>query len=135
MNKVTLIGRLTQKPASYSTTSGKTYCKFTVAVNRDFKSTDGERKADFINCTCFSNQAEYIIKYLDKGSLVGVFGELRTSSYLDDITHKNVYSIDVITSNVEFLDKKKEEPKNNTEVLQEVMEEDPFKITDDDLPF
>ena len=72
INKVIIIGRLTQKPANYSTTSGKTYCKFTVAVNRDFKSADGERKADFINCTCFSNQAEYIIKYLDKGSLVGV---------------------------------------------------------------
>ena len=46
-----------------------------------------------------------------------------------------MYTTNVVASNVEFLDKKKEESKTDTEVLQKAMEEDPFKITDDDLPF
>ena len=48
MNRVALIGRLTAKPELRYTQSNVATCKFTVAVNRNYTSENGERKADFI---------------------------------------------------------------------------------------
>ena len=45
MNKVFLIGRLTQDPQASSFESGHSYCRFSIAVNRAY-SRDGENKAD-----------------------------------------------------------------------------------------
>lgn len=108
MNISAITGRLTQNPVSYSTKTGTTYCKFTVAVDRPF-TTNGEKKTDFINCTCFSKQASAILKYLSKGSLVAVVGRLQTSKYYDERSQKNVYTTDLMTDNVQFLDNKRKE--------------------------
>lgn len=133
MNKFIGIGRLTQNPANYSTTSGKTYCKFSIAITRQFENAKGEKETDYINCTCFTKQAEYILKYLSKGSLVAVEGRLQTNKYYDERSQKNIYTTDVITDNVKFLDSKKKETLpnqniTNTEIVQSVMnDEDPFE--------
>lgn len=153
MNRTIIIGRLTQDPTKYSTTSGQTYCKFTVAVNREYGE---EKKADFINCTCFSKQAEHILRYLSKGSLVAVAGRLQTNKYYDDRSQKNIYTTDVITDNVQFLDSKKKEtsaltgelpnqninPENSKDPFGEFGEmsyntevQNQFEINDDDLPW
>ena len=44
MNKVFLIGNLTRDPELSSTTSGISYCRFTLAVSRNFASKDGKRE-------------------------------------------------------------------------------------------
>ena len=48
MNKVCLIGRLTTKPELRYTKTNIATTRFSVAINRQFKDVDGERKADFI---------------------------------------------------------------------------------------
>ena len=51
MNRVELVGRLTRDPELRTVSSGNSVASFTVAVNRPFTPQNGERDADFINCT------------------------------------------------------------------------------------
>ena len=80
MNKVFLIGRLTQDPQASSFESGHSYCRFSIAVNRAY-SRDGENKADFINIITWDALAQNCVKYLVKGSQVAVVGSIQTGSY------------------------------------------------------
>jgi len=110
MNKVILMGRLTADPELRQTQSGTTSCRIRIAVNRRFvdKAT-GERQADFINCTAWGQQAEFVSRYFKKGSMICVEGSMRTSSYQDkkypDVTH---YTTDVFVDSVEFTGSKAE---------------------------
>ena len=49
MNKVILVGNLTRDPELVTTNNGISLCRFTLAVQRRFSGSDGEREADFIN--------------------------------------------------------------------------------------
>lgn len=110
MNKVILMGRLTADPVLRQTQSGTTSCSFRMAINRKFPNKQtGEREADFISCTAWSQTAEFVNRYFKKGSMICVEGELRTGSYQDknhpDVTH---YTTDVWVTNVEFTGSKAE---------------------------
>lgn len=50
INTVALTGRLTNHPEIKFTSTGKTYVRFSLAVNRNYKNGDGERESDFIRC-------------------------------------------------------------------------------------
>jgi single-strand DNA-binding protein len=105
MNKVLLIGRLTAKPELRYTGSNLPYTRFSIAVNRNFTNSQGQREADFINCIAWRKQAENICNYLDKGSKVSVEGRIQTGSF-DDKEGKKRYTTDVVADNVEFLESK-----------------------------
>lgn len=115
MNKVILVGRLTADPELRQTQSGISSCRFTIAVDRRFADKNtGERQADFISCTAWRQQAEFVSRYFNKGKLIAVEGSLRTGSYQDrnhpDVTH---YTTDVFVDNVEFVGGKGESGGNN----------------------
>lgn len=105
MNKVMLIGRLTAKPELRYTGSNVPFARFTVAVNRTFTASNGQRETDFINCVIWRKQAENVCNYLDKGSLVSVEGRIQTGSY-DDKDGNKRYTTDVVADNVQFLESK-----------------------------
>lgn len=89
-NKVILIGRLVATPEMVKTPKDKsvTRTRVTLAVNRRFKSQDGERQADFVNVVLWGRLAETIASYGSKGSLISLDGELRTRKYeKDGVTH------------------------------------------------
>lgn len=75
INSVTLVGRLTKDPELRKTPSNKSVTSFTVACDR---MGDG---ADFINCTAFQQQAEYLTKYGRKGDVIALTGHITTGSY------------------------------------------------------
>lgn len=105
MNKVYLIGNLTRDPETSETGSGVTLCRFAIAVNRNYSSSDGERQTDFFNITVWRALAENCGKYLKKGSKVAVVGSLQNRSYEDkDGIKRNV--TDIVASEVEFLSSK-----------------------------
>lgn len=82
MNKVILIGRLTRDP-EVRYTQGNTsmaVAHYTLAVPRKFKHGD-EPDADFINCVAFGKIGEFAEKYLQKGKMICVCGEIRGRSY------------------------------------------------------
>ena len=105
MNKVTLTGRITAKPELRHTGSDVPYTRFSIAVNRNFSSANGERGTDFFNVIVWRRQAENVCQYLDKGSLVGIEGRLQSGNYTDKDGNKRT-SIDVVADNVEFLESK-----------------------------
>lgn len=82
MNKIVLLGRLVKDPELRKVeNSDKVYTKFTVAVNRNFKSITGERKADFIPVIMWDKKAEVACKYLKKGDMISLSGRLTTKNY------------------------------------------------------
>lgn len=106
MNKVILKGRFTADPELRQTQSGISVCRFTLAVDRRFKSKDGEKQADFISCTAWRQTAEFICNYFAKGSMMLCEGSLVTGSYeKDGVKH---YTTDCNVENVEFCGSKNE---------------------------
>lgn len=106
INRVVLVGRLTKDPELKYTPSGIAMARFTLAVNRTFKS-EGQPDADFINIIVWRKQAENTANFLKKGSLAGVEGRIQTGSY-EGQDGKRVYTTDVVADSVQFL-----EPRNS----------------------
>lgn len=145
INRTVLVGRLTKDPELRYTPSGIAMAKFTLAVNRTFK-TDGQPDADFINCLAWRKQAENLANYLKKGSLAGVEGRIQTGSY-EGQDGKRVYTTDVVCDSVQFMEPKQQgtnqqqQSPTNTQSYSRV-DEDPFsnnsgsiEVSDEDLPF
>ena len=103
MNRVMLIGRLTAKPELRYTGSNIPYARFSIAINRTFSNSQGQRETDFINIIIWRKQAENVCNFLDKGSLVSVEGRLQTNTY-DDKDGNKRYSMDVVADSVQFLE-------------------------------
>ena len=107
MNVVILVGRLTADPELRTTSGGTSYCRFSVAVDRNFVKSGEERKTDFINCVAWGQQAEFISRYFSKGRRIGVQGSIETGSYTNREGAK-VYTTDIRVDRVEFVDSKSE---------------------------
>lgn len=125
MNHVILIGRVTAKPELRYTNSSKPVTNFNIAINRR---QGEENHADFIKIQAWNNTAENICIYLEKGSLIGIDGSLRTSKYEDKDGNKRIDTY-VVANQVKFLEKKKEEKDETTRIepsKSTVIEEDPF---------
>lgn len=126
MNNVALIGRLTRDPELKYSQSGKAYCRFTVAVNREFNKDE----ADFINCLAFNKTAETIAEWLGKGRRIALQGRIQTGSY-ENKNGDTVYTVEVVADRFEFIDNSKtQESKNqiysnNNDVIDD----------NDDFPF
>lgn len=86
LNKVFLIGRLTQDPQLRSTPSGTPVCSFGLATNRIWKDREtGEKQtsAEYHNIVLWRKLAEIASQYLRKGSLVLIEGRLSTRTWDD----------------------------------------------------
>ena len=90
INNVVLVGRLTRDPDLRTTESGISVATFTLAVDRQFSNSQGEREADFINCVVWRKAAENLANFTSKGSLIGVQGRIQTRSY-DNKEGQRVY--------------------------------------------
>lgn len=105
INNVVLVGRMTKDPELRRTQGGNAVTSFTLAVNRNFESQDGQT-ADFISCIVWNKVAENVERYCSKGSLVGVTGSIRTRNY-DNNQGQKVYVTEVLCNSVQFLETKK----------------------------
>ena len=125
MNRVELTGRLTKNIELRYTDAEKSVTAFNIAVQRKYKNKDGDYECDFIRCKAFNQPAEFLNKYAEKGTRIGIEGRIQTGSY-DDKDGKTVYTTDVICENVEILS-----DRTNTEPKEEVVEEPKEKLSDD----
>lgn len=66
INNVVLVGRLVRDPELRYTQSNQAVATFSLAVNRNFKSQNGESEADFINCVIWRQQAENLANWSKK---------------------------------------------------------------------
>jgi len=84
MNQIVLVGRLTRDPELKTIPSGKNIARFSIAVDKRFKPTNGsEPSADFFNISCWEKTADYVSNYLGKGRLVSVVGRMESRKYTD----------------------------------------------------
>ena len=102
MNQVCLIGRLTKAVQERRTQNGTPVVSFTLAVDRR-KKEDG---ADLLNCIAWNKSAETNAKYVHRGDLFGVTGQIQTRSYEKD--GRTNYDTEVVTTGVQFLERKRE---------------------------
>ena len=100
MNHIVLMGRMTKEPELRQTQSGVSVCRFTLAVNRRF-AKEGQMTADFINCTAWRQQADFIAKYFHKGNMIAIVGSLNTNSW-EGQDGKKQYSTDVLVDEAYF---------------------------------
>lgn len=84
MNVYCAIGNLTRDPDLRTTPSGKSVCRFTVAVNGIKTKNNENPRTDYIPCVVWDAQAENAAKYLSKGRAVAIKGSLRSGSYEKD---------------------------------------------------
>ncbi|MGY4789165.1 single-stranded DNA-binding protein [Pediococcus pentosaceus] len=103
INRTVLVGRLTRDPELRYTGSGAAVVTFTVAVNRQFTNSQGEREADFINCVMWRKAAENFANFTRKGSLVGIDGRIQTRSY-ENQQGQRVYVTEVVAENFSLLE-------------------------------
>ncbi|CAD7482717.1 single-stranded DNA-binding protein [Lacticaseibacillus paracasei] len=103
LNSVSLTGRLTRNVDLRYTQSGTAVGSFTLAVDRKFKSKNGERETDFVNCQIWRKSAENFANFTKKGSLVGVEGRIQTRTY-DNAQGQKVFVTEVIVDNFALLE-------------------------------
>lgn len=138
MNRVELIGRLVRDP-EIRVNNDKSVAKFSLAVQRKYKNSDGRYEADFINCVAFGKTSEFIEKYFGKGSQIAIGGHIQTGSYTNKDGVK-VYTTDVIADEAEFVGSKGDNSSGQAEpkAAKKAEANDGFlNIPDtvDDLPF
>lgn len=121
-NKVTLVGRISTDLELRYTSSNKAYCRFNLAVNKNYKNEYGEYETDFIPVTVWGKPAENLVQYQNKGSLILVDGSISMSNYTDK-DGNNRTSFEVMTSNVQFLGSKKMSDESSVEQA----ETDPYE--------
>ena len=104
------MGRLTRDPEirySQQQDGQMAIARYTLAIDRvgGGKSNQDEPSADFINCVAFGKSAEFVSKYLKKGTKIAVEGRIRTGSYVNKEGQK-VYTTDVVVDRHEFCESK-----------------------------
>lgn len=113
LNHIDLIGRMVRDPELKKIGSDVSLCKFTIAVDDDFKDRDGNKHTDFVECTAWRKTADYICKYQTKGSMVAVSGRLRSDKYTDkDGNNRTSWTVQV--DNAYGVGGKREDQQNNT---------------------
>lgn len=142
LNSTCLVGRLTKDAELRYTTNNQAVATFTLAVNRNFKSQNGEREADFINCVIWRQQAENLANWCKKGALIGITGRIQTRSY-ENQQGQRVYVTEVVADNFQLLEFNKQNNQGHSQENSqpdfsqqaEPMNANPMDISDDDLPF
>ena len=130
-NLCVLKGRLCKNPELSTTTSGMSVCRIRIAVPR----RDKQSGTDFIACTAFKNQAEFLNKYFSKGQEILIQGSLRINQWEGDDGIKRE-GCEVLINNIDFCGAKQEDKPAEQNVRAQTLEPVPFtNLPDEDLPF
>ena len=116
-----MVGRMTRDPELRRTGSGAAVTSFTLALNRNYNSADGQQ-ADYIPCVVWNKVAENVERYCSKGSLVGVEGRLRSRSY-DNAQGQRVFVVEVVCDSVQFLETKSQRERMQAQSSQPQMQQ------------
>ena len=124
MNISFLIGNLSRDPEEIKV-ENNTLCKINIAVNENYTNRDGERPVQFFNVSVWGKLAENCLKYLKKGSKVGVVGKIQIRQWEDENNVKRS-AIEVIANEIEFLSSGKKEEKVEMQEIKDEMDNLPF---------
>ncbi len=113
-NKVILAGNLTRDPQVSYLPSNTAVAEFGMAINRHWKSQDGEKKEEvcFVDLRCYGRQAETLSKYMSKGRPLLVEGHLRFDTWETKEGQKRS-KLYVVVDNFQFIDSKRDGDRSN----------------------
>ncbi|NLN82892.1 MAG: single-stranded DNA-binding protein [Firmicutes bacterium] len=140
VNHIVLVGRLTRDPEMRYTPSGASVARFTLAVDRNRRGPDGEKQTDFIRCSIWNKQAEFVMNYVHKGRLVAVVGSLQINTVTQpdgtrrDYTEVSCYSIQALDRGRDRTDSG-EIPGDIPYETYEGRQDKTIDESDDDVPF
>lgn len=131
LNHWTGLGRLTRDPELRTTGSGVAAASFALAIDRDYKSQDGERPTDFLEIVCWRQRADFAMRYLKKGRLVCVSGRLEQQRWVDD-SGNNRSTLRINAEDIYFADSRRDDGADAAPPKQQEFRE----LEDgEDLPF
>jgi single-strand DNA-binding protein len=138
INKIMLIGRITQAPELKQTPGGSVVCNFSIANTRTYKVGD-ERKeyTNFFNCQAWGKLAETITKYVVKGQQIAIDGRLQHRTWTDKSGGKRS-TVDIVLDGFQFLSKPNGAGKpaeNQPEDIPPPSFDDAMPMPDEDIPF
>ena len=151
LNVVAIMGRLVADPELRTTTQGHSVCSFRIACDRSYVQQGQQRQADFIDIVAWKQQADFVSKYFQKGSMIAVEGSLQTRQYQDK-NGNNRTAVEVVANNISFAGAKRQDGQNAPSYEQQTASHveqakaqtgfaqgsaDDFAVIDDndDLPF
>jgi single-strand DNA-binding protein len=107
-NKVILMGNLTRDIELKFTPSNQPVATIGLAVNRKFKTKEGEDREEvtFVDCEAWGRTAEVMKQYLVKGRPVFVEGRLKLDTWQDKESGQNRSKLKVVVESFEFIDSK-----------------------------
>ena len=125
LNKVQLIGRVGKDPEIKNLGASKV-AKFSLAISEKYK---GEERTEWQNIVVWNKTAEYVEKYVSKGSLLYLEGKIQTKGW-DDKNGNKRFSTEIVCFNLQSLDSKNSEHRQkehyNTEASAPVLDDLPF---------
>lgn len=109
LNKVLIIGHLGRDPEMRYTPTGRPVTTFSVATNRNWSSTDGEKhnETEWFNVVSWGNLAEFCKQHLGKGQQVYIEGRLQTRRWEDSEGTKHV-TVEIVANEALILGDRKE---------------------------
>ena len=101
LNVTAIMGRLVADPELRTTPAGVNVCRFRIACDRNFAKPGEQRQADFVDIVAWRQQADFVCRYFQKGSLVAINGRLQTNNYQDK-NGNNRTAFAVVAENINF---------------------------------
>lgn len=108
LNVIAIVGRLVADPELRTTPAGHSVCSFRIACDRSYVQQGQERQADFIDIVAWRQQADFVSKYFQKGSMIAVEGRLQTRNYQDK-NGNNRTAVEVVANNISFAGAKRQD--------------------------
>lgn len=122
------LGRLTSDPELKHTASGVSVASFSIAIDRDYKDQNGEKKTDFIPVIAWRAKADFASRFLRKGRLICVTGRWEQQRWMDQ-DGNNRTSWQVVAESIYFADGKRQDDLSNSSASQQTSQ---FTEIDDD---
>ncbi len=136
LNKVMIIGNLGRDPEMRYTPSGRPVTTFSVAVNRSWSTSDGERhtETEWFNVVAWGNLAEICKQYLSKGQQVYIEGRLQTRHWEDKDGVKRT-SVEVVASEMMMLGDRRETESSGSATKGDASSQPKEEDEEDEFPF
>jgi len=110
VNSLNIIGRIGKEIELKYLASGSAVANFSIAVNQDYKDKNTNEKVEktsWFDVTAFGNTAENVNTFFNKGSMIGISGELEQQQWKTD-SGENRSRVIIKLQNFTFIDKKQD---------------------------
>lgn len=143
VNKAILVGRLGRDPEVRHTASGTPVANFSLATDESWTDKNGERqrRTEWHQIVVWSRLAEICERYLRKGRLVFIEGQIQTREWEDRDGNRR-RTTEIVARNMQMLGSRSDEmgmgsgpQRQSSHASQPSQPSQEVEITDDDIPF